>query len=173
MNTKNLVLMALLIGVGAVLYIIVPGINGMKPDFLLTMMFISILLFPQAKNVFLLGATTGLISGLFSMFPGGFVPNIIDKFVTAFIFFAFVLLLQKAANKLAVGVLLTFAGTLISGIIFLSTAIFVFGAEAFFTELFLIVVLPTTVLNAVAFFIINPIIAQLLKRSNFKTALSI
>lgn len=28
MNTKNLVLMSLLVGVGAVLYIIIPGING-------------------------------------------------------------------------------------------------------------------------------------------------
>lgn len=50
MNTKNLVLMALLVGVGAVLYIIIPGINGgMKPDFMLTMMFIGILLFPNVK----------------------------------------------------------------------------------------------------------------------------
>jgi len=165
--------MALLIGVGAVLYIMIPGINGMKPDFLLTMMFIGILLFPDTKSVFLLGATSGIISGLFSTFPGGFVPNIIDKFVTAFIFFAIVILLKKTANKLVVGVLLTCIGTLVSGTIFLSTAIFVFGAEAFFAEMFLIVVLPTTVLNGVAFFIINPIIAQLLKRSNFKTALSI
>ena len=54
MNTKNLVLMSLLVGVGAVLYIIIPGFNGgMKPDFMLTMMFIGILLFPDVKSVFL------------------------------------------------------------------------------------------------------------------------
>ena len=96
MNTKNLVLMSLLLAVGAVLYIIIPGFNGgMKPDFMLTMMFIGILLFPDVKSVFLLGITTGVISGLFSTFPGGFVPNVIDKSITAFVFFGLVLLLNK------------------------------------------------------------------------------
>lgn len=66
MNTKNLVFMALLVAVGAALYLVIPGYNGgMKPDFMLTMMFIGILLFPQARNVFLLGGTTGVISGIF------------------------------------------------------------------------------------------------------------
>ena len=84
MNTKNLVLMALLVSVGATLYVIIPGINGgMKPDFMLTMMFVGILLFPNVKNVFLLAVTTGVLSGLFSTFPGGFFPNIIDKFISA------------------------------------------------------------------------------------------
>ena len=46
MNTKNLVLMAMLVAVGAALYLVIPGINGgMKPDFMLTMMFIGILFF--------------------------------------------------------------------------------------------------------------------------------
>ena len=82
MNTKKLVFMALLIAVGAALYIVIPGINGgMKPDFMLTMMIIGILLFPDVKSVFLLAVTTGLISGLFSSFPGGFIPNVIDKFI--------------------------------------------------------------------------------------------
>lgn len=174
MNTKNLVLMSLLVGVGAVLYIIIPGINGgMKPDFMLTMMFIGILLFPEVKSVFLLGFTTGIISGLFSTFPGGFVPNIIDKVITAFVFFGLVILLNKLANKLAVAVVLTCVGTLISGTVFLSTAIFIFNAGAVFTELFLIVVLPAILINGVAFFIIYPIVGKLVKRTNFKTALTI
>ena len=67
MKTKSLVLMSLLTAVGAALYLIIPPITGgMKPDFMLTMMFIGILLFPEVRNVFLLGMTTGLISGLFS-----------------------------------------------------------------------------------------------------------
>ncbi|MDX1772383.1 MAG: tryptophan transporter, partial [Planococcaceae bacterium] len=34
MNTKSLVLMSLLVGVGAALYLVIPGFgNGMKPDF--------------------------------------------------------------------------------------------------------------------------------------------
>ena len=48
MKTKNLVLMALLVGVGCALYLVIPGImGGMKPDFMLTMMFVGILLFPN------------------------------------------------------------------------------------------------------------------------------
>lgn len=89
MNTKNLVLMALLVGVGAALYVVTPGmVNGMKPDFMLTMMFIGILLFPTAKETFLLSLATGVLSGLFTTFPAGLVPNIIDKAVTGFVFFS-------------------------------------------------------------------------------------
>ena len=80
MNTKNLVLMALLVGVGAALYVITPGmVQGMKPDFMLTMMFIGILLFPTFKETFLLAIATGVLSGLFTTFPAGFIPNVIDK----------------------------------------------------------------------------------------------
>ena len=174
MNTKNLVLMSLLVAVGAVLYIIIPGFNGgMKPDFMLTMMFIGILLFPEIKNVFLLGLSTGIISGLFSTFPGGFVPNIIDKLITALVFFGLVILLKKLANKLATAIVLTCIGTLVSGTVFLSTAIFIFNAGAVFTELFVIVVLPAVLINGIAFFIIYPFVGKLVRRSNFKTALTI
>jgi len=66
LNTKSLVLMSLLTAVGAALYLIIPPITGgMKPDFMLTMMFISIFLFPEVRNVVLLAGTTGIISGIF------------------------------------------------------------------------------------------------------------
>ncbi|WP_313893081.1 tryptophan transporter [Psychrobacillus sp.] len=174
MNTKNLVLMSLLVGVGAVLYIIIPGFNGgMKPDFMLTMMFIGILLFPDAKSVFLLGISTGVISGLFSTFPGGFVPNIIDKSVTAFVFFALILVVNKYAKKLPIAIALTCVGTLVSGTVFLSTAIFIFGADVPFVGLLLAVVLPAIAINAIAFFVIYPIIGKLIKRTKFETALTV
>ncbi|MBK3495959.1 tryptophan transporter [Viridibacillus sp. YIM B01967] len=173
MNTKNLVLMALLVGVGAALYVVIPGFNGgMKPDFMLTMMFIGILLFPGVKEVFLLAVTTGVISGLFSTFPAGFVPNIIDKFVTAFIFYAAVVLLRRFAQKIAVSAVLAGAGTIISGSVFLGSAILIVGAKIPFTALFLTVVLPAVAINVVAFIIIYPIIINLVKRSKFDTSLT-
>lgn len=172
MNTKNLVLMALLVGVGAALYVVIPGFNGgMKPDFMLTMMFIGILLFPRVKEVFLLAVTTGIISGLFSTFPGGFVPNIIDKFVTAFIFYVIVVLLKKMAQKIVVSAIFAGIGTIISGSVFLGSAIVVTGANIPFGALFLTVVLPAVAINIVAFVIIYPIIMNLVKRSKFTTAL--
>ena len=173
MNTKNLVLMALLVSVGATLYVIIPGINGgMKPDFMLTMMFVGILLFPNVKNVFLLAVTTGVLSGLFSTFPGGFFPNIIDKFITAFVFLALVMMLKKFVTKLPVTIGLVAIGTLLSGAIFLSAAIFVIGANIPFTLLLVTVVMPAVLLNGVAFAFIYPIVITLVKRSKFDTAAS-
>ncbi|OCS86000.1 tryptophan transporter [Caryophanon latum] len=172
MNTKNLVLMAMLVGVGTALYLFMPPINGMKPDFMLTMMFIGILLFTTLRDTFLLSLTTGVLSGLFTTFPAGFVPNIIDKFVTGLLFFAAVVALRKAARSVAAGTVLTVIGTAISGAIFLGAAIFVTGFEGAFTEMFIIVVLPAMAINAIAFFIIFPIITNLVKRSKFETALN-
>ena len=173
MNTKNLVLMALLVSVGAALYVVIPGINGgMKPDFMLTMMFVGILLFPNLKSTFLLAITTGVISGLFSTFPGGFFPNIIDKAITAFVFLAFVFILKGAAAKLPVAIALCAGGTVLSGSIFLSAAIFIIGAEIPFTLLFTTVVLPAMIFNSIAFGLIYPIVIKLVKRSNFETAVS-
>ena len=76
MNTKSLVLMSLLTAVGAALYLIIPPITGgMKPDFMLTMMFIGIFLFPEVRNVFLLAVTTGIISGIVFKLSRGFHPQ--------------------------------------------------------------------------------------------------
>ena len=175
MNTKNLVLMALLVAVGAALYVVTPGfVNGMRPDFMLTMMFIGILLFPTVKDTFLLGITTGIISGLFTTFPGGFIPNVVDKTVTAFIFLGAVIVLAKVAQNIVAQTILVGLGTIVSGAIFLSVALFVIGSDvgATFAVLFVSVVLPSVALNAVAFIIIYKIVTQLLKRSKFKTSVS-
>lgn len=170
MKTKNLVLMALLVGVGAALYVVMPGIvGGMKPDLMLVMMFIGILLFPNIRDTFLLALSTGIISGLLTTFPAGLIPNIIDKAVTGFVFLAIVLLLKKFTRKIAVGVVLTAVGTIISGTVFLSVALFIFNTDvgAGFATLFVGVVLPAIVLNCVAFVIMYPLIITLAKRSKF------
>ncbi len=175
MNTKNLVLMALLVGIGAALYVVTPGmINGMKPDFMLTMMFIGILLFPTVKETFLLSLATGVLSGLFTTFPAGLVPNIIDKAVTGFVFLAALVILNRIAKSFAVSAFLVGLGTILSGTVFLAAALFVFNANvgATFTMLFIGVVLPAVAFNVVAFAIIYPIVAKLVKRSKFVTAIS-
>lgn len=175
MNTKNLVLMALLVGVGAALYLIIPGYGeGMKPDFMLTMMFIGIILFPTFKETLLLAITTGVLSGLFSTFPGGFFPNIIDKVITGIVFFVIVMAVRSLIQKIAVGTVLVGLCTILSGTIFLSMASVLVGLPggSAFSALFVAVVLPGVVLNAIAFIIIYPIITNLLKRANFKTSVS-
>ena len=170
MNTKNLVLMAMLVAVGAALYLIIPGINsGMKPDFMLTMMFIGILLFRDVKSVFILTIATGVLSGLFSTFPLGFLPNIVDKLITGFVFYAVIKSFKSIPSNLIASTVLVGLGTLLSGFIFLSVAIFILGVDLPFSFMFLIatVVLPAVVLNGIAFFLIKPIVTKILERSSF------
>ena len=101
---------------------VIPGFNGgMKPDFMLTMMFIGILLFPNVREVFLLLLLQAYSRTIFYV-SWGFVPNIIDKFVTAFVFYAVVVLLETA-QKIAVSAVLAGVGTIISGSVFLGSAI--------------------------------------------------
>lgn len=167
MQTKNLVLLALFVGIGTVLHAVVPGIYlGMKPDFSLTMMFLGIILFPDRRYVLLLTLATGIISGLTTTFPGGFVPNIIDKFITGFAFFTIVTFIHKYKNIISYSVL-TAIGTLISGTVFLSSAFLIVGLPGPFVALFTSVVLPAVVFNVIAFVIIYPIVTQLAKRMNF------
>lgn len=166
MNTKNLVALALLVGMGAVLHAVVPGIVfGMKPDMMLTMMFLGIILFPDRKSVLLLALVTGIISGLTTTFPGGLFPNIIDKAVTAFVFFGLYLALNKfRSNIVSVGVL-TAVGTLISGVVFLGSAYLIVGLPGPFAALFAGVVLPATLVNTIAMVVLYPIALTIVKRT--------
>ncbi|WP_174730607.1 tryptophan transporter [Mesobacillus harenae] len=168
MNTKNLVALSLLIGMGAVLHAVVPGFFlGMKPDMMLSMMFLGIVLFPDKKSVFLLGTVTGLISGLTTTFPGGLFPNIIDKPVTAFIFFGLFLALKKFQTNIVSVSILTAVGTIVSGIVFLSAALVIVGLPGPFVALFAGVVLPAAAFNTVFMVILYPVATSIFKRTNF------
>ncbi|RSK43763.1 tryptophan transporter [Bacillus canaveralius] len=168
MNTKNLVVLALFVGIGAVLHAVVPGfIFGMKPDMMLTMMFLGIILFPDKKNVLLIGVVTGVLSGLTTQFPGGLLPNIIDKPVTAFLFFAIFLALTKYRNSIISVAVITAVGTIISGLVFLGSAFVIVGLPGPFTILFATVVLPAMAINTAAMVILYPITTGILKRANF------
>lgn len=166
MNTKNLVALALLVGIGAVLDAVMPGIFfGMKPDMMLTMMFLGIILFPEMKSVLLLGIVTGIISGLTTTFPGGLIPNIIDKLVTSMLFFGLFVALNKFRGSVISVAILTAVGTLISGSVFLTSAYFIVGLPGPFAALFAGVVLPAVVINTVTMIIIYPIALTVVKRT--------
>lgn len=166
-NTKTLVSLSLLVGIGAALHFIIPGIYlGMKPDMMLAMMFLGIVLFPNAKNALLLGGVTGFISGLTTTFPGGFLPNLIDKPITAFIFFGLYLLIGKKMENIAGVTILTVLCTIVSGTIFLASAHLIVGLPGPFAVLFATAVLPATVLNGIAMFILYPIVKTILARTN-------
>ncbi|AZB42241.1 tryptophan transporter [Bacillus sp. FJAT-42376] len=166
MKTKELVTMSLFVAIGLALHSIIPPIFlGMKPDMMLTMMFLGIALFPNLKNTLLLGVLTGILSALTTGFPGGQLPNIIDKPVTALVFFLLITLAGKLAAKPVTVASLTAVGTIISGVIFLGSALLIVGLPGGFTALFLTVVLPAAALNTVAITLIYPIVTSIQKRS--------
>jgi hypothetical protein len=170
MNTKNLVALSLLVGIGTVLHAVVPGFFlGMKPDMMLTMMFLGIIFFPDKKSVLLLGIVTGIISGITTTFPGGLVPNMIDKFATAFIFFGLLLAIQKYKRSIVTIGVLTAIGTIISGVVFLTSAYLLIGLPGPFVALFAAVVLPATVVNTITMVILYPVATTVLKRTKLVT----
>ncbi|MFD1360985.1 tryptophan transporter [Lentibacillus salinarum] len=167
MNTRILVLLSLLLGIGAVLHFVIPPfIYGMKPDMLLSMMFLGIMLFPRAKYVLVVSIAAGVISALTTQTPGGQIANVIDKPITGLVFFALLLLVKDRINvKINVPVL-TAIGTMISGSIFLTLALYIIGLmEGAFPLLFATIVLPAAALNTAFMMIVYPIVQNILKQA--------
>lgn len=168
MKIRVLIILSLLVGIGAVLHAIVPPIFfGVKPDMLLSMMFLGIFLFPKPKYVLLLSLATGLMSALTTGAPGGQIANMIDKPITAFIILAIFLALKDRLNGNITAPLLAGVGTVISGSIFITVISLIAGIpEGGLVSLFLLVVLPATAVNAVIMLIVYPIVQGIFKRMN-------
>ncbi|RWZ55224.1 tryptophan transporter [Halobacillus fulvus] len=172
MNTRILVMLSLLVGIGAVLHAVVPPyFLGMRPDMMLAMMFLGILLFPKFQYVLLLSLATGFISALTTTVPGGQLANMIDKPLTAIAFFGLVLATKKLLRFKAVQPILAAIGTLISGSIFLTIVLYIIGLmEASFGIMFATVVLPAALFNLIFVAITYPIALKILKRTSLKHA---
>ena len=168
MKVRVLILLALLVGIGAVLHAIIPPIFfGVKPDMLLSMMFLGIFLFPKPKYVLILSLATGVMSALTTGAPGGQIANMIDKPLTAFIVLAIFLVLKDRMNLNITAPLLAGVGTIISGSIFITVISIIAGIpEGGLIPLFLMVVLPATAVNALIMLVVYPIVQGLFKRTN-------
>lgn len=169
MKTKNLVVLALLAGIGVVLHMVMPAFLTIKPDMMLAMMFLGIILIPELKSVILLAIVTGVLSAITTGFPGGQIPNMIDKPITALVFFGLFLALKKYRNSIiSVGVL-TAVGTLVSGSVFLASAYFLVGLPSSFAALFAAGVLPAIALNTAIMVILYPVALSVVKRTKLST----
>lgn len=165
MNLKKLTSISLFLALGFILHQIVPPIVlGIKPDFLLSMMFIAIVICEDYKSTVACSLAFGILAAITTGFPGGQLPNIIDKIVAANLIF----LLNKALFKLNVNlkmVLISFVGTIVSGSVFLLSVALLFSLPASFSALFLTIVLPTAFANSfVAFLIFNIVLIKKLIR---------
>lgn len=153
MNLRKLILSSLLLAIGLVLHQIAPPILfGMKPDILLSMMFIAILLVDDYKTTLVIGLAAGLISAATTTFPFGQIPNIIDKLITCNLVYLLIKSTKKMLNHEIQAIMVSLVGTIISGTIFLGSALILAGLPggASFTALFLAVVLPATLVNTIA-----------------------
>ena len=160
MKTKQLVTNALLLAVGFLLHYFTPAIGlPMQIDFSLITL---ILIINLNKNNFNVGIASGIATGIFSgmttKFPAGLIPNIIDKILTTVAVYLLIKLLDKTALSIKIKTIVVNAvGTLISGTVFLASALLLVGLPASFSVLFVTVVIPATVVNTIAGFIINTI----------------
>lgn len=150
MKTKDLALAAILLAIGLVLHSLVPPIfGGVKPDFLLATMVIAILSQPKLRNTLIIGAAAGLLAALTTGFPGGQIPNIIDKIASALLTLVLIKVTLSKHSMLVLG-LISGVITLFSGLVFLTSALLIVGLPAPLSALFVIVIIPTAIANAVS-----------------------
>ena len=143
MKLKNMILTSLLTAIGLVLHQITPPIvGGMKPDFLLAMLFVALYIDHSSKNSFLAGILSGIFSALTTTFPGGQIANLCDKMVTAIVVMLLIKAFSRFNSNILVGIT-AFIGTIVSGTVFLGTALLIVGElPVAFPVLFTTVVLP-------------------------------
>jgi hypothetical protein len=169
MKLRKIIISSLLLAIGLVLHQVVPPILfGMKPDMLLSMMFIAILLNKDYKMALLVGLAAGVLTAATTTFPGGQLPNIIDKLITCNCVYLMARLTDKFNHQIKMFII-SIIGTLISGSVFLGSAALLFGlpGSASFTNLMLIVVIPATVVNTIACLVLNNAVELAMKRVSY------
>ena len=158
-TTKQLVTNAVLLAVGFILHYVTPAIGSMQIDFSLITL---ILVINLNKNHFgtcmAAGIATGIFSGITTKFPLGFVPNLIDKIVTTVVAYLLIKLLDKTTLSSKIkSIAVNAVGTLVSGVVFLGSALILVGLPASFSLLFVTIVLPAIVVNTVVGFLVSNI----------------
>lgn len=148
MKTKNITISAIFMALGLVMHFLVPPIfGGVKPDFLLSMMFMCLIITDDIKEAILVGLCGGVMSALTTSFPGGQIPNMVEKFITTF--FCYYLLKALGKDLTTPKIIILFAlGTLVSGLVFLILALFITDQMALFFPS-LSVVLIAIIVNSI------------------------
>ena len=175
MNTKKMIINALLLAIGAILHQITPALGlPMQPDFALAMLFIIMIISNNDYKTSLISAIiTAVFTALTTKFPGGQLPNIIDKLITVNLMYIILLTVNKILEYININnnikqnllVIISFPlGTLISGTAFLMSAQYIVGLPAKFSILFVTTVIPALLINTIGGFILYQAINVSLKR---------
>lgn len=151
MNIKKIPLFAMILALGLLLHYLVPSVifGGMKMDFLLGTLFIGLLMADSYQEAIMLGGASGILAALTTTFPGGQIPNILDKVTAAVVVYTLLhLIFTKQKDKVFTIIICTIIGTIVSGLVFLTSAkILLGGLPVSFQTLFLTVVIPATIGN--------------------------
>ena len=177
-NTRKITLNAILLAIGLILHQLTPAIGlPMQPDMSLIMLFtIMIINKKDYKTILVCGIVTGIFTALTTKFPGGQIPNILDKVITTNLIFIIITILYKLPfmNKLnektrdfIVSVFILPIGTLISGTTFLVCASILVGLPGSFTSLFLVAVAPAILINLVFGLLLSKIVNMSVKRLGY------
>ena len=159
-KTKQLVTNSLLLAVGFLLHYVTPAIGlPMQIDFSLITLILIIAFNKNSFNTCIAsGVATGIFAGLTTKFPMGLIPNIIDKITTAIAVYLLIKLLDKTALHSKIkAIVVNAVGTLVSGVVFLVSALLLTGLPAPFFVLFTTVVVPAIVVNTIAGFLVSNI----------------
>lgn len=150
-NLRDFVLAGLLLAIGLVLHAIMPPTGTpVKPDFLLAMLFVCLLIFDDLTLGFVTGVAAGILAGMTTGLPGGFFPNVVDKVATTALFLFLIRAAKPRISSYIISVATPILGTIFSGTVFLLSAIAmgVLPKEAFGLA-FVTAVLPATIGNTV------------------------
>ncbi|MGG7214144.1 tryptophan transporter [Clostridium nigeriense] len=166
MNVKKMILNAILIAIGALLHQITPALGlPMQPDFSLSMLFIIILINGNYKTTLISSIIIGIFAALTTKFPGGQLPNIIDKIITGHvIYFLFKAIGSRVSDNIKILIALSI-GSIVSGFLFLGSASILVGLPGSFTALVTVVVLPAAFMNVILGSILYKAIRVSLKAS--------
>ncbi|WP_123054177.1 tryptophan transporter [Clostridium sp. JN-1] len=165
MNIRKLVINSLLLAVGTILHQMTPPLFlGMKPDFSLAMLFIIMILNEDYKSCMCAGIIAGVLSAATTGFPGGQIPNVVDKIVTTNVMFLLLKPFRQKLNSQIKIMITTAIGTFISGIVFLSAAFVIVGLPTSFKALVLSVVIPAVVINTIAAVVLFNAVNAAIKR---------
>ena len=159
-KTKQLVTNSLLLAVGFLLHYVTPAIGlPMQIDFsLITLVLIINLNRNSFSTCVASGVATGIFAGLTTKFPMGLIPNIIDKITTAIFVYLLIRLLDKTTLHSRIkAIIVNAVVTLVSGAVFLASALLLTGLPAPFFVLFTTVVVPAIVVNTIVGFIVSNI----------------
>jgi hypothetical protein len=169
MNLRKNIFTALLIAMGYIMHQVIPGtIGNMKFDIMLSFIFVALFISNDFKSVILTAMLGGGITALTTTFPGGQIPNIIDKLVTCLVIYVLLKLLEGVKNKQVSAGIVAFVGTIVSGSVFLYSALLLVGLPAPLLVLFLGIVLPTAFANIFVTLIVYNAVKTALKATGVK-----